>query len=116
VERDADQATRFLVAAAALRATSGAAVFPADRAAHEAAVAAARRALGDVAFASTWAAGEVTPQAVMTAVAIERIGIGADGAISRPSASNPGEPSARHRAGARPTPSEREDRRGRDRV
>jgi predicted ATPase len=58
---DAARAAHLLGRAAALRATSGAEVFPADRAAHEDAVAAARLALGEVAFEEAWAAGEARP-------------------------------------------------------
>jgi predicted ATPase/DNA-binding XRE family transcriptional regulator len=60
---EAARAARLLGAAAALRAAAGVAVFPADRATHEDAVAAARYALGEAAFGAAWAAGQAAPLA-----------------------------------------------------
>jgi predicted ATPase/DNA-binding SARP family transcriptional activator len=72
---NAEPAARLLGAAAALRATSGVPLQPANQAAYERTVTAVRAALGDVAFAQVWAAGEALPleQAVAEAVTVSRI-------------------------------------------
>jgi non-specific serine/threonine protein kinase len=64
-------AARLCGAAAALRGSSGAPPWPADRARYDDTVAAARQALGEGRFAAAWAAGEALPlgQAIAEALA-----------------------------------------------
>jgi len=57
VTRDPASAARLLGAAAELRTSIGAPVFPQDRPIHEQAVAAAKARLGEAAFAEAWASG-----------------------------------------------------------
>jgi tetratricopeptide (TPR) repeat protein len=65
----ADQAIRLLAAAALLRAQMGAPVRPADRAAMDQTLAAARAALGNDTFAAVWeAAGELPLEQLVSAV------------------------------------------------
>jgi predicted ATPase len=64
------RAARLLGAAAALRRALGAPLPPADRASHDRTVAAVRRALGEDAWATAWAAGQACTleQAIATAL------------------------------------------------
>ena len=60
----------LLAAAAALRRAMGAPVRPADRSSLEGALAAARAALGNAVFASTWATGQSLPLEQVAALAL----------------------------------------------
>jgi tetratricopeptide (TPR) repeat protein len=89
-------AARLFGAAAALRAAIGAPVPAFDRAAYDRDLAAARRALGDVAFAAAWATGEARPLEA-AASAVNELAVGPEGRPIVPTRSGSSERRSRRR-------------------
>jgi len=87
--QDAASAAQLLAAAAELRTSIGAPMFPQDRPIHEQAVAAARAKLGEAVFAEAWALGSQLPldSAIDVAIAIVEVSAGSrDAAQTDPAA------------------------------